>query len=382
MTNRKRRNQRVSWLDSKLARLGEALSDPEHRGGATRRLAHFAKKFVTYIFLLYLACTVLGVLLTEWIGERNIFFAFFLFLPSNVWLLPLAFLFPAALLLLHWRLAIAMVLFAAMFVWIYLDWESSGPNKSNGGRDLTVLTFNRGQRIGSLQPFKNAQKPDLIIFQDAGAQAAPYLRDPGYQEFSHGDNIGEFTLLSKYPITEKKLISHNDTVVAARFLIDFGGDPVAIYTVHLPTPRDQLKAYRRGAFLWGILGVPGTPMSEKRKAYQRFWDRHIELADALVEELESETRPFILAGDFNVPAHGYIYRKFARRFKDAHEEAGHGFGYTFPGKTRNPMMLFGPWLRLDHQFASEHWRPLDCITEKGRPSQHLAVSAKYELETD
>ena len=241
-----------------------------------------------------------------------------------------------------------------------------------------MLTFNRGERAGSLLPFKEKHQPDIAAMQEAGKKSSTYLRAEGYSDMSYGEDIGEFMLLSKYPIKDKGLlkfeIDGRGHEIGAWFIVDFAGDAIVIYNVHLDTPRDQLKAFQRGAFLRGL-----WPFSEAAKNYQRFWDRQIELANLLLEHIEAETRPTIVVGDFNTPDRGYIYRRFAKRLQVAHEKAGHGFGFTFPGTTRNPLTLFGPWLRLDHQFANQSWRVLDCWTESGRRSQHLAVAATFEL---
>jgi endonuclease/exonuclease/phosphatase (EEP) superfamily protein YafD len=329
-------------------------------------------------FLGILVIGILFLIAVEWIGERNLLTTFFLFVPGTIWLLPLAAFGAAAVCLWDGRLIVAVMLASAAYVWFVLDWEMSGPREGRGGRELVVMTFNRGQRAGSLQPFKNKHAPDLLALQEAGRHSRRYLAADGYAEFAHGEDAGEFTLLSKYPIKDKGLLSFEiagrQHKVAAWFLVDFAGEDIVVYNVHLDTPRDQLKAFRRGAFLRGL-----WPVSTKARAYQVFWDRQIEVAGLLLEHIAAETRPTIVVGDFNTPDHGYIYRQFCRRLQDAHEEAGRGFGWTFPGVTRNPLSLFGPWLRIDYQFAGDAWRVLDCRTESGRESQHLAVVARFEL---
>ena len=51
--------------------------------------------------------------------------------------------------------------------------------------------------------------------------------------------------------------------------VEFGGGEIVVYNVHLHTPRDQLRAMRRGAFIRGLWP------SEARRNYQKFWDRQI-----------------------------------------------------------------------------------------------------------
>ena len=340
------------------------------------------RRLVIPLRILYLIFAVLMLLflgLVDWIGERNLFTTFFLFLPAQIWFLPLGMFFGLAVLLFDWRLCGAIVATLVLFVFFYMDVELFGSKAGGGGKELVVMTYNRGQRSGSLRPFKQRHDPDILAMQEARRRSGAYQRAEGYDDLTHVDEIGEFMLMSKYPITDKGLLEFEaqgkSQAVAAWFAVDFDGDPILLYNVHLPTPREQLKAMRRGSFLRGLM-----PGSEKSKSLMVFWKRQIELAERLLAHIESQDRPVIVVGDFNTPDRGHIYRKIRRQLQDAHEKAGHGFGWTFPGRTRNPLTLFGPWLRIDHQFASDAWRVLDCHAEKGRKSQHLPVAAKYELK--
>ncbi|MCB1204794.1 MAG: endonuclease/exonuclease/phosphatase family protein [Verrucomicrobiae bacterium] len=235
----------------------------------------------------------------------------------------------------------------------------------------------------SLQPFKNQVLPDLLLLQDAGGRSAGYLASEGYEEFPYGLDLAEFTLLSRHPILSAAPVEiehdRDKAPIAARFVIDFKGIQVAVYSVHTVSPRDTLQYYRRGAFLYGLFGLPGTPLAKKRHENQVYWDERITEARTLRDRILADPLPVIIAGDFNAPAGGYIHGLFRSRFQDAHAEAGHGFGYSFPGTTRNPLSLGGPWMRIDYLFCDEHWRPTWCITEADRPSQHRAVAAQFEL---
>ena len=88
----------------------------------------------------------------------------------------------------------------------------------------------------------------------------------------------------------------------------------------------------------------------------------------------------ILVGDFNVPARGYIYGALSDAFNDTFVDGGRGFGFTFPGETRNPLTFNQPWLRIDHAFTSGGLSTNYAEVEKGRSSQHrgLAVSCRFQ----
>ena len=95
--------------------------------------------------------------------------------------------------------------------------------------------------------------------------------------------------------------------------------------------------------------------------------------------MREDALPVILVGDFNSPHVGYVHRLITRDMGDAHDAAGDGFGWTFPGSTHNPLSAGGPWMRIDYVFYSRHWRAVKCITEPERASQHRALTATLEI---
>lgn len=375
-------------IDSFLRRFGEVLADDTRRRLALKRLRHVARGLMIALVFAYAAILLLGTFLLLQVGERNLTVAFALYVPRVIFLAPIIFLLPLSLIL-NWRISLALIGVAAVFWHSGMGWQfrtQPDPTLSEPGKSLTVLTYNRGQHMNqSLQPFKNTTRPDLLLLQEAPHRAARYAGAEGYEEFGHTADAGEFTLLSRYPILSKALIEiplgERPSRPAARFEIDFAGTRVVVYTVHFISPRDTLNYYRRGAFLWGVLGLPGTPWAEKRRLNQPFWDQRIDQAAALARQIASEDAPTLVTGDFNAPAGGYIHGLFLDGgLRDAHREAGSGFGYTFPGTTRNPLSLGGPWMRIDYLFADEaHWEVEWCLTEPDRPSQHRAVAAQFRL---
>lgn len=371
-----------------LKRIGEILADDSSRKRLLNAISRWTRRLFGGLATGYAVLLLLLMLAFHWIGERNLSIAFLLFLPRSIFLVPGAVLFFASILF-HRLSALVVLLSAVVFLFGAMGFRLSGvPSPTNGvpGESLNVLTYNRGEHANqSLQPFKNLTRPDLLILQESGSRSAGYLSSEGYEEFVHGTDVGEFTLLSRYPILESGPVSLagdpvNAAPAAARFVIDFAGKPITVFAVHTLSPRDTLNYYRRGAFLYGLIGIPGSPFASKRKANQAFWDQRIEQARQLRRVFESEDLPTLIVGDFNAPAGGYVHSLFRQRFEDAHAETGHGFGYSFPGTTRNPLSLGGPWMRIDYLFCDEHWKTNWCITEPDRPSQHRAVSAQFTLK--
>lgn len=372
-------------MDGLLKRVGQVLVDDRARRSFLKRAFRWTRWLVGLLTFGYAGLLLLSLALFRGVGEQNLTVAFLLYLPRALFLAPALFLLPPAILF-HRLSALTLVLAGSIFVFSAMDFRprtAPEPDHSAGSEVLTVLTYNRGQHAGqSLQPFKNRVSPDLVVLQEAPRRAQRYVGAEGYEEFSHAQDLGEFTLLSRHPIVSAapvELGTGPERPVAARFVVETRGRQIAVYAVHTVSPRDTLLHYRRGAFLYGLIGIPGTPFSARREANQAYWDDRIEQARRLRDAMGEDPLPTVIAGDFNAPAGGYIHALFRQSFEDAHLAAGHGFGYTFPGTSRNPLSGGGPWMRIDYLFCDEHWETVWCITEPDRPSQHRAVAARFRL---
>ncbi len=344
--------------------------------------------------LAWLAALVLLAQAFRHIGERWPATAVLLYWPPAVWLLPGLPLLVTALL--RWDFKMLLTLAAAAVVWLHCLGgyrPPLSPNAKPGGGELvvTLLTNNTGERGKvSLRPFKDRIRPDFLLLQDAPSRARRYKAAPGYEEFPHAEDIGEFTLVSKHPIIRKELITRPPTTIprmmrhplAARFEVDVQGWRVAIYNVHAFSPRDHLQpkvmlsTLASGAAGW----LPGTRLAEREKLYASFWRAQLEGARHLSACIAADPLPYLVGGDFNAPPLGSIHRELTRHLQDSHAEAGRGSGYTFPGSTQNPLAFFRAWLRLDYIFASQHWRCLASEVEPDSPAQHLAVAATLSLK--
>jgi endonuclease/exonuclease/phosphatase (EEP) superfamily protein YafD len=323
---------------------------------------------------LYLAGLILLLVSLEWNGERSWATGILLFAPPQILLLPLLLLTPLCLLARSrfvWGhlMAIALVGFFYMsFRWV--------PESAVRGGELTIVTHNVGQgNRPQFYGFVATQNPDIIAMQDAGGRGAELSR-----KFSdrHVTGRGEFFLASRFPILHSDFVSQAKWYgrpVAARFELQCNDRPLIIYSVHLPTPRHQLSRFMSGRVLASMFADEDT--SHRSDSYNEWTQARLKLADDLAGVFAREELPFLVCGDFNTPDHGIIYHTIARQLTDAHLRSGRGWGLTFPGATRNPLTLHGPWLRIDYAFAGRGWEPVSCAPEPGRRSQHCAVVARF-----
>lgn len=359
-----------------------------------RWLLGLVRKAIRALSWLSLAWLVLAALAIHWIGHRNPTVAFLLFLPAWLWTLPALGLLPLALLVDFRRSGIPLLLSLPLFLGPVIGYQLPfGTPQAEGTGSIKVMTYNRGQSQGtSLQPFKNLWQPDLLALQDSGGRIQGYLQAEGYKEFSHGASSGEFVLLSKFPVLNTQPISYTyppgpegkiqRAELGARFEIDWNGKRVAVYNLHFPTHRGMLLSDRNGGFLAGILGIPGTPLAPKRHHREAYWENTLRQIEQVSQQIGKETIPVILVGDLNNPPFGPFQSTLCEHLVDGHDEAGQGYGYTFPGQTNNPLALFRPWLRIDRALHSKgDWITLRHLAEPGRTSQHRAVFAEFGAAT-
>lgn len=400
MSDPKKDSRLRAWMHEKTEAFGRNLQSREGRSRIVGGCLRLLRRALRWTTLSYLVLLVLHCLLMRLVGERNIFFAFSIYLPPLAWFLPAFVLLPCCLLAWEWRGLAAMAAVAPLTLYFFFGWRPGfgySLGTAGGEQAITVLTNNRGQHSSqSMKPFKNEAQPDVIVFQEAGSVSGRYLADPAYAEFKHGSDAGEFAIVSKFPILSTELVqfavkalprpgaaqqpSEEKHIVAARHVLDFHGRQIALYNVHLPSPRDTIRHYFRGVFLYGLIGIPGTPLGEKRKANQQGWDQRIELLRLLLERAKGETMPVLMAGDFNMPSTGWCHRLASESFAESHQQRGRGFGFTFPGITHNPLSLGGAWMRIDHLFCDrKNWECIGAATEKDRTSQHRAAAGRFRL---
>ncbi len=341
-----------------------------------QRLLGWIRRGLTWATVGYVVGLCLLLLSLEWWGERFWLFSVVLYAPIQTCLLPLLVLTPACLLFrrkLVWgHLFAAIVL---IFGYMTFRWHFVPPIR---GSEVKAITFNYGEsNRAQFMSFLEAEKPDLLLLQDARGRGADFVtKIPGM----YASDLDQFAFLSKFPIEKAAIVSEVEAEgqpVAARYEVEIGGRVIAIYSVHLPTPRSQLSRFLGGRRILGDLVGHGK-RAPAYGNYREWVQARIQLAQALAKVLAEEKLPMIVGGDFNTPDHGYIYHLFAGEMTDAFPHAGRGWGLSFPGSTHNPISFFGPWLRIDYFFAGHGWHVTECRPEPGQKSQHKAVMARFE----
>ncbi|GAB3316397.1 endonuclease/exonuclease/phosphatase family protein [Larkinella ripae] len=187
------------------------------------------------------------------------------------------------------------------------------------------------------------------------------------------DEQGKFigvALFSRHPIVKRgeEVFDNFNGLVWADLKI--GVDTIRVISVHL-----QSMGIRVG----GMLEEQKTDqVREKtqgvmRQLRQGFTHRRNQIA-RIEEYYRNSPHPVIVCGDFNDTPYSYTYGKLRRLLRNAFEDAGRGFGFSYnkaPG-----------YLRIDNQFYNARFlEPLNYVTYRDvKFSDHYPIMAQYAIK--
>ena len=102
----------------------------------------------------------------------------------------------------------------------------------------------------------------------------------------------------------------------------------------------------------------------------------------MVEYLQTEQGPVIVAGDLNAPEASLVCATLKEAgLRDAFSEGGTGYGYTYGHllfKNRLPWLRIS-WMRIDHIMLNSRFSAQRCWTGSGQASDHRPVIADLVL---
>lgn len=272
--------------------------------------------------------------------------------------LPALMLLPICLLLRRWGL----VLLLAPTVAVCLGWYGphflSAEDIAAPAPDeitLSVMTYNIAGLNNVNRDWRQieaeirAADPDIVALQELNPDAAAYLSDaladlyPEQVLHPAGGATGA-GVFSRYPVlAETHLVP---TFTEQRLEIAVDGTTLVLYNAHPPPPS------------FG------------------FEPRNDEIIDLLVRAAdETPETPVIIVGDFNTTPNSEIYARIREDYRDAWDQVGRGFGFTFGLAGFNL-----PLARIDYVFHNQHLRVLSADTGAYGGSDHRPVWASLAMQ--
>jgi endonuclease/exonuclease/phosphatase family metal-dependent hydrolase len=213
--------------------------------------------------------------------------------------------------------------------------------------------------------------PDVVVFQEAfGDHRLVADLFAGW----HVLREEEYLVASRWPVEKLGLCESatfdRNCAYAARVKHPQGD--FAVGNIHFATARFGLQRLSPRAILTGVGPEELSEHITRREAEAlatRTW----------LEELRRDL-PLLAVGDFNMPVESNILESAFGDLHNAFTEAGLGYGYTAPNKTRTwPMHT--PWSRVDHVLVSDEWTIHAAGTGAANGSDHKLVWATVGLPT-
>ncbi|GAB3263777.1 endonuclease/exonuclease/phosphatase family protein [Larkinella harenae] len=205
----------------------------------------------------------------------------------------------------------------------------------------------------------------------AGYPYYAVLHSPEREDLKEKD--GKFigvALFSRYPIVKRgdEVFDNFNGLVWAD--VKVGPDTVRVISVHL-----QSMGIRVGGMLneRETNRVKENTQGVLRQLRQGFTHRRNQIA-RIEEYYRNSPHPVIICGDFNDTPYSYTYGKLRRLLRNAFEDAGQGFGFSYnkaPG-----------YLRIDNQFYNARFlEPVNFVTYQDvKYSDHYPIMARYAIK--
>lgn len=297
------------------------------------------------------------------IAERHWLAMLVTYAPQQVFLAPLAALLVASLLARDRRALALNALAGVLSLTLLLGFRVPLRMASRAsGPTVRVMTCNIHH--GSHGAVRIAEairrlEPDVVCLQEANA-LKPW-KDPKPELLRslrgwHSTTVSDRqVVLSRHPITSQRAHWFPCTNLreVTHAVISVDGLRLNVLNAHFITSES-------GRSLSQSRGAVRAYVKEAASARSRQYAGLTAIAGGL-------EGPLVIAGDFNTPPRGRLYRRFCRRFTDSFRAAGFGFGYTFRSDV--------PVERIDHIFVGEGLSVISCRASRVSMSDHRPVVA-------
>lgn len=213
---------------------------------------------------------------------------------------------------------------------------------------FSIMSFSVKGWIEEVQPIADIikkQQADLTLVQGIPQPAVLVEKLQGIFPNTkvHSLYKGKFLAISRYPIRSLPFAGG-----AQKLTVALPSDTVTVWNVHL-----------------------------YKDPYN--YNGQVKQVQSLIDDIQKTEGRKIAAGDFNFTESSVNYQDISKYLSNAHQQAGWGFGFTYPTPSRKLGYLM-PLLRIDHIFygASFYAVQADRLSEYGG-SDHFPVVAVFSL---
>lgn len=269
---------------------------------------------------------------------------------------------------------VALILLIIAYPFINVAVSLSGPRVAES-KSIKLLSYNvkwftDAQKDNYREPIEwiDQVNADILCFQEFYP-----LKDISKRIVKNGDyNVSmdkerfHVAIYSKYPIVNDGLVFTNDEFNNVRFAdLKIDTDTIRVYSVHLES-----------------MGINPDKIQDTdgiKTEYENVKNRFIVASTSrthqiqeLLKHIEGSNYPTLIVGDFNDVPFSYNYFQFRKKFKNAFEQVGRGFGVSYNGKI--------PFLRIDNQFYTQGFKAVSLSTANNIYfSDHFPLIGIYEI---
>jgi len=338
--------------------------------GKLQRLFVFVAGSYALLLALHLLLRVTIKDATWWLAFVNQFTPFY-FLPLIV-LLPLALAFKTR------RVALQLVVLVAIGAAAYGPRFIPRATAASEDNSLRVLTFNvwgGNQRLNDVEQWLREQNADVVMLQEVTGPIYLFTNTSLRDIYPYQSDVTMWgnTTLSRYPISNEEMLDVGDGAPTQhRLTLDVNGESVMIYNIHLHVPTQEASQ----------LNLPDIhPVVNLALHFNP--ERRDNQIRNLVNMLENESGPTIVAGDFNTSDQSAIYGELAAVMRDSFAEAGVGFGTSWRTDVDGSTPSFlPPLVRIDYVWHSSQFRAVSAQQGPVLGSDHLPLVATLELAAE
>lgn len=215
-------------------------------------------------------------------------------------------------------------------------------------RAVSLNIWFRNKDLARVIEYLSRSRADVVVLQEISEDQGRRLHsklDVYPYAYVDGASETDAVVLSRWPIRAADTVRLSANGVSAiRATIEWDEQSIALVAAHLHWPIGPRTSARRNAELAGLAVLAQTEM-----------------------------RPLLMLGDFNITPWSPHFRSFLDASGLSDCAIGHGLDPTWPSQ----ILALG--IRIDHCFVSPHWRALDARVGPTVGSDHRPMLVELQL---
>lgn len=229
------------------------------------------------------------------------------------------------------------------------------PALADNSQHLKVMSFNvwrLNENLDQVAGLVEHENPEVLLLQEVSPQMAQQVQTywqaamPDSRLYLETDAYSQQAIISRHPLS--RIDSSYREGRALKVLVETPAGPVQVWNVHTSQPIA--------------------------------WRYHQREFTALTNALPHTTGPLIVGGDFNTTDQSEMYGLINQYLRNAHWDAGWGFGFSFPADVRplRRVRIPTPLIRIDHVFYNDYFfaRSARTLSNSGG-SDHFPIVAEF-----